>query len=76
MSKPLLNLFQTDAILIQKAGAAVPQIVKTNLPHTVLLQDQRKMLCDIAGLYKLTDFVYIDIIGEFPAIRFPAQLSV
>ena len=54
----------------------MPQIVKTNLPHTVLLQDQRKMLCDVAGFHKLTDFVYIDIIGVFPAIRFPAQLSV
>ena len=54
----------------------MPQIMKANLPHTVLLQNQRKMLCDIAELYKLTDFVYIDIIGEFPAIRFSAQLSV
>ena len=61
---------------MKNTGVGMPQIVKTNLPHTVLLQDQRKMLCDIAGLYKLTDFVYIDIIGEFPAIRFPAQLSV
>ena len=54
----------------------MPQIVETNLPQPVLLQNQRKMLCDIAGLYKLTDFVYIDIVGVFPAIRFPAQLSV
>ena len=54
----------------------MPQIVETNLPHTVLLQDQWEMLCDIAGLYKLADFVYIDIVGVFPAIRFPAQLSV
>ena len=50
----------------------MPQIVETNFPHIVLLQDQRKMLCDIAGFYKLTDFVDIDIIDVFPAIRFPA----
>lgn len=54
----------------------MPQIVETNLPHTVLLQNQWKMLCNIAGLYKLTDFVYIDIVCVFPAIRFPTQLSV
>ena len=52
------------------------KIVKTDLPHTVLLQDQREMLCDIAGLHKLTDFIDIDITGKLPAIRFSAQLSV
>ena len=54
----------------------MPQIVEMDPPHTVILQNQRKMLCDIAGLYKLTDFVDIDIVGVFPAIRFPTQLSV
>ena len=55
------------------------KIVKADLPHTVLLQDQREMLCelcDIAGFHKLTDFIDIDIIGKLPAIRFSAQLSV
>lgn len=41
----------------------MPQIVETNLPHIVLLQNQRKMLCDVAGFHKLTDFVDIDIVG-------------
>ena len=50
----------------------VPQIMKANLPHTVLLQDQREMLCDISGLHKLTDFVDIDITGVFFAIGTPA----
>lgn len=52
------------------------KIMETDLPHTVLLQDQREMLCDISGLHKLTDFIDIDIIDKLPAIRFPAQLSV
>ena len=52
------------------------KIVKANLPHTVLLQDQWEMLCDISGLHKLTDFIDIDIISKLPAIRFSAQLSV
>lgn len=52
------------------------KIMETDLPHTVLLQDQREMLCDIAGFHKLTDFIDIDIIDKLPAIRFPAQLSV
>ena len=52
------------------------KIMEADLPHTVLLQDQREMLCDIAGFHKFTDFIDIDIIGELPAIRFSAQLSV
>ena len=54
----------------------VTKIMETDLPHTVLLQDQWEMLCDISGFHKLTDFIDIDIIGELPAIRFSAQLSV
>ena len=50
--------------------------METDLPHTVLLQDQWEMLCDISGLHKLTDFIDIDIISKLPAIRFSAQLSV
>lgn len=50
----------------------VPQIMKANLPHTVLLQNQRKMLCEISGLHKFTDLVDIDITGVFFAIGTPA----
>ena len=52
------------------------KIMETDLPHTVLLQDQREMLCDITGFHKFTDFIDIDIISKLPAIRFSAQLSV
>lgn len=56
----------------------MPQIVETNLPQPVLLQDQRKMLCDIAGLYKLADFVYIDIkfANEVLRSRFNCQRTL
>ena len=54
----------------------MPQIVETNLPHTVLFKHQRETLGDIAGFYKLSDLVDIDIIGVLPAIRPAAQLSV
>ena len=50
----------------------VPQIMKADLPHTVLLQNQRKMLCEISGLHKFTDLVDIDITGVFFAIGTPA----
>ena len=53
----------------------MPQIVETNLPHTVLFKHQREMLGDIAGFYKLSDLVDIDIIGVLPAIRPAAQLT-
>ena len=46
--------------------------MKANLPHTVLLQNQRKMLCEISGLHKFTDLVDIDITGVFFAIGTPA----
>ena len=76
MPQPFLNVFQADTVCIQKACAAMPQIVETNLPHTVLFKHQREMLGDIAGFYKLSDLVDIDIIGVLPAIRPAAQLSV
>ena len=50
----------------------MPQIVETNLPHTVLFKHQREMLGDIAGFYKLSDLVDIDITGVFFAIGTPA----
>ena len=43
----------------------MPQIVKTDLPQSVLLQNKRKMLCDITGFHELTDLVDIDITGVF-----------
>ena len=52
------------------------KIVKADLPHTVLLQDQREMLRDITGFHKLTNFIDINIISKIPAIRFSARLSV
>ena len=54
----------------------MPQIMKANLPHTVLLQNQRKMLCDITGFHELTDLVDIDITGVFFAIGTPAQFLI
>ena len=50
--------------------------MKANLPHTVLLQNQRKMLCEISGLHKFTDLVDIDITGVFFAIGTPAQFLI
>ena len=55
VTQPLLDFFQADPVCIQKACAAMPQIVETNLPHTVLFKHQREMLGDIAGFYKLSD---------------------
>ena len=44
----------------------MPEIA--NFPHTVLFKHQREMLGNIAGPYKLTDFIDIDIAGVFLAI--------
>ena len=72
VTEPFLDLLQRHAVSQQQAGAAMPQIMKANLPHTVLLQNQRKMLCEISGLHKFTDLVDIDITGVFFAIGTPA----
>ena len=72
VSQPLLNFFQAYTVCVQQACTAMPQIMKANLPHTVLLQNQRKMLCEISGLHKFTDLVDIDITGVFFAIGTPA----
>ena len=76
MPQPFLNFFQADTVCIQQTCAAMTKIVKADLPHTVLLQDQREMLCDIAGFHKLTDLVDIDITGVFFAIGTPAQFLI
>ena len=76
VTQPLLNFFQAYTVCVQQACTAMPQIMKANLPHTVLLQDQREMLRDIAGFHKLTDFIDIDIVGVLGAVRPSAQLAV
>ena len=60
--QPFLNFFQADTVCIQQTCTAMTKIMETDLPHTVLLQDQREMLCDIAGLHEFTDFIDIDIL--------------
>ena len=76
VSQPLLNFFQAYTVCVQQACTAMPQIVKTDLPQSVLLQNQRKMLCDITGFHELTDLVDIDITGVFFAIGTPAQFLI
>lgn len=76
MTQPLLNFFQAYTVCVQQACTAMPQIVKTDLPQSVLLQNQRKMLCDITGFHELTDLVDIDITGVFFAIGTPAQFLI
>ena len=68
MTQPLLNFFQAYTVCVQQACTAMPQIMKADLPHTVLFKHQREMLGDIAGFYKLSDLVDIDITGVFFAI--------
>ena len=70
--QPFLNFFQADTICIQQTCTTMTKIMETDLPHTVLLQNQRKMLCEISGLHKFTDLVDIDITGVFFAIGTPA----
>ncbi len=54
----------------------MPQIVKTDLPQSVFLQNIGKALCEIARLDQFPDLIDIDIVSVLGAVRPSAQLAV
>ena len=76
MAKPFLNLFHGNAVFEHQTGTGVPEIVKTNVPHTVCFQKLRKLLRHIMGLDEITDLIDADISCILFIVRFPAEPSV
>ena len=52
------------------------KIVIPNTAQTGFFQRERKVLCDEVRLDSLTDFIHIDIIQKFRAIRAAANLAM
>lgn len=76
VAEPLLNLFQADAVCVQKACTGMPQIVKPNPSQSVTLEKNRKMICQKPRCNQIADFIQINI-GEMTlVIAFTAKLSV
>lgn len=62
VTKPLLNIFQGNAVGIEQAGAGMPQIMEADFLHPVALQNQREMLGQEARRDELAHLVDIDIV--------------
>ena len=76
VAQPFLDFFQADSVCIQQTRAAMTEIVKTDFSQAILLQNQRKVLCDITRLHKFANFVDIDISFGFGVVGLAAELSV
>ena len=60
--KPNLYVLQRDAVGIEQAGAAVPEIVKPNTPHPVFLQHFRKASGEHVRADEIAKYVYVDVV--------------
>ena len=61
VTKPLLNIFQGNAVGIEQAGAGMSQIMEADFLHPVALQNQRKVLGQEARRDEPAHLVDIDI---------------
>ena len=74
--QPLLDVLESDAVGIKQTGAAVPEIVETDVPQTVLLQKSRKGLGEIVGLHELAHLVHIHIVQILLAVTVAADPAI
>lgn len=68
MSKPFLNLFQAYAMRVQKTGAAMPEIVESDLFQLIVRKDDGEVLRDEVGSNKIAKLVHIDVVQIILAI--------
>lgn len=76
VTKPFLNVLQCNTIGIQQAGAAVAQIVKTNLFQIVLSENLGEVLGDEIGLDQASHGIHIDVIKVVFAVAVSAELLI
>ena len=62
VTQPFLDFLQADAVRVQQACTGVPQIMEANLPQSVSLQHDRKVLRQETRRDQLTDLIEIDVI--------------
>ena len=76
VSKPLLNIFQGNAVGIEQAGTGMPQIVEADFLHPVALQNQRKVLGQKARRDELAHLIDVDVVQVALVIAFAAKPPV
>ena len=76
VAQPFLYFLQADPVGIKQTRTAMAEIVETDFTQTMLLQNQWKMLRDIAWLHEFANFIDIDISFGFGVVRLAAELSV
>lgn len=76
VTKPLLNIFQGNAVGIEQAGAGMSQIMEADFLHPVALQNQRKVLGQEARRDELAHLVDIDIVQVTLVIALAAEPPV
>ena len=54
----------------------MPQMMKTYSSLAILLQNKRKMLCNIAWFYEFSDFIDVNIFQILLAVGTSTQLAV
>ena len=74
--QPLLDVLESDAVGVKQTGAAVPEIVETDVPQTVLLQKSRKGLGEIVWLHELAHLVHIHIVQILLAVTVAADPAI
>ena len=76
VAEPLLDLLQRHAIGQQKAGAAVTQIMKPHLGHTVFCYVLGKVLRQITRAHTLSQLIHKNITVVLVVIAIAANLLV
>ena len=74
--QPLLNLFERHMVRKQQARAAVPQVMKANMPQMVLLKRQLKHRCYPDWIQQIPLLIDADIAFIVLAIAAAAKSAV
>ena len=76
VTQPGLDILQTDAVCKQQTGAAMPEVVKPNAAHIMLLQKLGQLLGQIVRPHQFSQFVDIDVVQVIVAVTVAAKLAI
>ena len=76
VSQPLLNHLHRDTVCQKQTGARMTQIVKTDAPQMIILQDNLERIGEIIRLEQIAHCVYADVVCVFFVVAPTAQLAV
>ena len=74
--QPLLNHLHRDTVCQKQTGARMTQIVKTDAPQMIILQDNLERIGEIIRLEQIAHCVYADVVCVFFVVAPTAQLAV